>query len=102
MFNIYFCWYSVVYLYCKWVQVQLEVPEPSTPQEGGGARTRKDHHHRRASRFYAVTKEAGPPDTHTLRKRKTRQTNNPIGESHVGWIMDVREHRPRTSSVRSI
>ncbi|PSN55349.1 hypothetical protein C0J52_01845, partial [Blattella germanica] len=78
-----------------------ELPMLLPTEEGGGARTRKDHHHRRASRFYAVTKEGRPPDTSTLRKRKTRHTNNPIVESHVGWIMDVREHRPRTSSVSS-
>ncbi|XP_069680405.1 la-related protein 1B isoform X2 [Periplaneta americana] len=82
--------------------VQIPESEPSTSQGGGtGARPRKEHHHRRASRFYAVTKEGHPPDTSTLRKRKTRHTNNPPVESHVGWIMDVREHRPRTSSVSS-
>ncbi|CAG2067107.1 unnamed protein product, partial [Timema podura] len=37
----------------------------------------------------------------TSRKRKTRHSSNPPVENHVGWIMDVREHRPRTSSVGS-
>jgi hypothetical protein len=80
--------------------MQVPVLEPCTSECSSGARPRKEHHHRRASRFYAVTKDGHPPDTSTLRKRKTRHTNNPPVESHVGWIMDVREHRPRTSSVR--
>ncbi|KAJ9601015.1 hypothetical protein L9F63_000853, partial [Diploptera punctata] len=80
-------------------EVDLSLPGPSTSQDDDSAHTRRDHHHRRASRFYAVTKDGHPPDTSTLRKRKTRHTNNPPVESHVGWIMDVREHRPRTSSI---
>lgn len=34
------------------------------------------------------------------RKRKTRHSSNPPLESHVGWVMDSREHRPRTASIR--
>lgn len=41
------------------------------------------------------------PDPHTPRKRKTRHSNNPPVEQHVGWIMDVREHRIRTTSTGS-
>lgn len=52
-----------------------------------------------APRFYAVTKDEGP-DPRTPRKRKTRHSNNPPVERHVGWIMDSREHRPRTTSMR--
>ncbi|XP_023719871.1 la-related protein 1 isoform X3 [Cryptotermes secundus] len=80
---------------------EIPVLERRTSECSNGARPRKEHHHRRASRFYAVTKDDHPPDTSTLRKRKTRHTNNPPVESHVGWIMDVREHRPRTNSVSS-
>ncbi|KDR07137.1 la-related protein 1B isoform X2 [Zootermopsis nevadensis] len=81
----------------------LEVPisEPPAFQGISGAWPHKERHHRRASRFYAVTKDGCPPDTSTLRKRKTRHTNNPPVESHVGWIMDVREHRTRTNSSSS-
>lgn len=82
------------------VQMQVPASEPSTSQGTSGPWPHKERHHRRASRFYAVTKDGCPPDTSTLRKRKTRHTNNPPVESHVGWIMDIREHRPRTSSVR--
>ena len=31
----------------------------------------------------------------TPRKKKTRHGNNPPVESHVGWVMDSKEHRPR-------
>lgn len=48
-------------------------------------------------RFYAVYKDPDMPSQGL--KRKTRHSSNPPVEHHVGWIMDVREHRPRTSSV---
>ncbi|XP_071452706.1 la-related protein 1 isoform X2 [Hetaerina americana] len=55
-----------------------------------------------ATHFFAVVKDQSPPaDGQTPRKRKTRHSNNPPVEHHVGWIMDVREHRPRTTSVGS-
>ncbi|XP_069834692.1 la-related protein 1B [Dendropsophus ebraccatus] len=52
-------------------------------------------------RFYPVVKEAKSIDVQTPRKKKTRHSSNPPLESHVGWVMDSREHRPRTSSVSS-
>ncbi|MEE6461552.1 hypothetical protein FKM82_001327 [Ascaphus truei] len=52
-------------------------------------------------RFYPVVKEAKSIDMQTPRKRKTRHSSNPPLECHVGWVMDSREHRPRTSSVSS-
>uniref|UniRef100_A0A1B0GPH5 Uncharacterized protein n=1 Tax=Phlebotomus papatasi TaxID=29031 RepID=A0A1B0GPH5_PHLPP len=55
--------------------------------------------HRKA-RFYAVNKDE-LVDPRTPRKRKTRHSTNPPVESHVGWVMDVVEHRPRTSSMGS-
>lgn len=48
-------------------------------------------------RFYAVVKDPERPEKGF--KRKTRHSQNPPVEHHVGWIMDVREHRPRTSST---
>jgi len=56
--------------------------------------------HRNAPRFYAVVKDPPERPEHG-RKRKTRHSSNPPVEHHVGWIMDIREHRPRTSSVGS-
>ena len=52
-------------------------------------------------RFYPVTKDVPDPDT--PRKRKTRHSENPPLESHVGWMMDVKEHpgRDRTLSTAS-
>uniref|UniRef100_A0A8D0CBD1 La ribonucleoprotein 1B n=1 Tax=Salvator merianae TaxID=96440 RepID=A0A8D0CBD1_SALMN len=50
-------------------------------------------------RFYPVVKEARSIDTKTRRKRKTRHSTNPPLESHVGWVMDSKDHRPRTSSI---
>lgn len=55
--------------------------------------------HRNVPRFYAVVKD-DEPDPHTPRKRKTRHSSNPPVEQHVGWIMDIREHRIRTTSTR--
>uniref|UniRef100_A0A663MCM1 La ribonucleoprotein 1B n=1 Tax=Athene cunicularia TaxID=194338 RepID=A0A663MCM1_ATHCN len=52
-------------------------------------------------RFYPVVKEARSIDIKTPRKRKTRHSTNPPLECHVGWVMDSRDHRPRTSSVSS-
>ncbi|XP_071411675.1 la-related protein 1B isoform X4 [Pithys albifrons albifrons] len=52
-------------------------------------------------RFYPVVKEARSFDTKTRRKRKTRHSTNPPLECHVGWVMDSRDHRPRTSSLSS-
>lgn len=56
--------------------------------------------HRNVPRFYAVVKDDGP-DPRTPRKRKTKHSSNPPVEHHVGWIMDVKEHRQRTSSAGS-
>ncbi|CAG9828662.1 unnamed protein product [Diabrotica balteata] len=55
---------------------------------------------RNVPRFYAVVKD-DRPDPSTPRKRKTRHSSNPPVEQHVGWIMDVREHRLRTTSTGS-
>ncbi|GAB0088600.1 La-related protein 1 [Sergentomyia squamirostris] len=55
--------------------------------------------HRKA-RFYAVNKDE-LVDPRTPRKRKTRHSTNPPVECHIGWVMDVVEHRPRTSSIGS-
>ncbi|KAM4809128.1 la-related protein 1B isoform 2-T2 [Rhinophrynus dorsalis] len=52
-------------------------------------------------RFYPVVKEANSVDVQTPRKRKTRHSSNPPLAYHVGWVMDSKEHRPRTSSVSS-
>ncbi|XP_028047135.2 la-related protein 1B [Monomorium pharaonis] len=54
-----------------------------------------------APRFFAVVKDRPSVDPRTPRKRKTRHSNNPPVEHHIGWIMDVREHRPRTYSTGS-
>ena len=54
------------------------------------------------ARFYPVVKDTSrAPDPKTPRKKKTRHTNNPPFEAHVGWIMDVKSHRPRTTSTSS-
>lgn len=55
-----------------------------------------------AMRFYPVVKDTSKvPDPKTPRKKKTRHTSNPPFEAHVGWIMDVKSHRPRTTSTSS-
>lgn len=52
------------------------------------------------ARFFAAPKDDFV-DPRTPRKRKTRHSSNPPMESHVGWVMDTVEHRPRTSSFGS-
>nr|XP_008519629.1 PREDICTED: la-related protein 1B isoform X1 [Equus przewalskii] len=52
-------------------------------------------------RFYPVVKEPKAVDVQSPRKRKTRHSTNPPLECHVGWVMDSRDHGPRTSSVSS-
>ncbi|XP_078602234.1 la-related protein 1B-like isoform X1 [Branchiostoma floridae x Branchiostoma japonicum] len=76
---------------------------PDTPQwTPRGSRTPRRKDPRRSPRFYPVIKDGKKPDTSTPRKRKTKYSANPPMESHVGWIMDVREHRPRTTSTSSL
>lgn len=58
----------------------------------------KGSNKRQHQRFYAVVKEDNVPSKG--KKYKTRHSSNPPVEHHVGWIMDVREHRPRTASMR--
>lgn len=51
------------------------------------------------SRFYPVVKDARSTNPGGVLKRKTRHSNNPPLESHVGWVMDHRlPKRERTSS----
>ncbi|XP_039295422.1 la-related protein 1B [Nilaparvata lugens] len=59
----------------------------------------KQRRYRDRPKFYAVVKDTRRPVDGL--KRKTRHSDNPPVEHHVGWIMDVREHRPRTSSIGS-
>ncbi|KAI8431452.1 hypothetical protein MSG28_015971 [Choristoneura fumiferana] len=56
---------------------------------------------RRTARFYAANKDPHATDVIQSRKHKTRHSLNPPVEHHVGWIMDVREHRVRTHSTGS-
>ena len=59
------------------------------------------------SRFYPVVKEPSPSEPGAPQKSKTRHSNNPPVESHVGWVMDntetlgKREHRSSTGRSRN-
>ncbi|KAG5875098.1 hypothetical protein JTB14_033702 [Gonioctena quinquepunctata] len=84
-----------------------QVPPPPPPiientqqQRSASHKPQPNTAHRNAPRFYAVVKD-DRPDPSTPRKRKTRHSSNPPVEQHVGWIMDVREHRLRTTSTGS-
>ncbi|KAI0212478.1 La-related protein 1B [Lamellibrachia satsuma] len=71
---------------------------PRTPRTPG----RTDP--KRGPRFYPVVKETAKQDPQTPRKRKTRHSNNPPVESHVGWVFDAKDHRSgreRTISMTS-
>ncbi|KAG6462387.1 hypothetical protein O3G_MSEX013221 [Manduca sexta] len=67
------------------------------PEQAGGPVKRP----RRTARFYAASKDPHATDVISSRKHKTRHSLNPPVEHHIGWIMDVREHRPRTHSTGS-
>ncbi|XP_051942086.1 la-related protein 1B isoform X3 [Hippocampus zosterae] len=68
---------------------------PRTPRTPG----RQDP--TKAPRFYPVMKESGSVDGQMPRKKKTRHSSNPPQEAHIGWVMDSREHRPRSASISS-
>ncbi|KAL3879979.1 hypothetical protein ACJMK2_032252 [Sinanodonta woodiana] len=76
---------------------------PSTPgRQDKGPRTPRERKDSERIRFYPVAKDSTrPPDPQTPRKRKTKHSNNPPVEGHVGWIMDYREHRPSRSRNNS-
>ncbi|XP_026799975.3 la-related protein 1B isoform X3 [Pangasianodon hypophthalmus] len=79
-----------------------DVPEsPSAPRTPHTPRTPGRQDPNKTPRFYPVMKDSGNIDGKTPRKRKTRHSSNPPLESHVGWVMDSREHRPRTNSISS-
>lgn len=63
------------------------------------SRNQKDVHRRHVPRFFAVVKDEVSLDENTPRKRKTKHSSNPPVEHHVGWVMDVKGHRPRTYST---
>lgn len=75
--------------------IESSPPRATTSNNDRGMQTAG---HRHSNRFYAVVKDRSSPDPCTPRKRKTRHSSNPPVEQHVGWIMDVREHRLRTTS----
>ncbi|XP_033326939.2 la related protein isoform X2 [Megalopta genalis] len=87
----------------------MEVPTTIDVQEKRDRRAEKNRRNDKTRlsrsgvvpRFFAVVKDEPSFDPRTPRKRKTRHSNNPPVEHHVGWIMDVREHRPRTYSTGS-
>lgn len=103
------------------VIAQQTVPPPPPPLDGVTrsepksvhSRSSNHHHpahravhtikdHRVAPRFFPVVKEGHrPTDPSTPCKQKTRYSSNPPIEHHVGWVMDIREHWPRsrTSSL---
>ncbi|XP_044764645.1 la-related protein 1B isoform X2 [Coccinella septempunctata] len=73
----------------------------STSGTSGANRGKATSNLKNVPRFFPVIKNESGPDPHTPRKRKTRHSSNPPVEHHVGWIMDVKEHRNRTTSVGS-
>uniref|UniRef100_A0A671XER2 La ribonucleoprotein 1B n=1 Tax=Sparus aurata TaxID=8175 RepID=A0A671XER2_SPAAU len=72
--------------------------EPRTPRT---PRTPGRQDPNKTPRFYPVMKESGTIDGQTPRKKKTSHSSNPPQEAHIGWVMDSREHRPRSASISS-
>ena len=58
-------------------------PENFNTSKAGGR-------YKSSSHFYPVTKEPTTPGQDVPRKRKTRHSQNPPVEMHVGWILDSR------------
>ncbi|CAH2083468.1 unnamed protein product [Euphydryas editha] len=68
-------------------------PPPPRPLEQPQETSGKIKRPRRTARFYAANKDPHATDVISSRKHKTRHSLNPPVEHHVGWIMDVREHK---------
>uniref|UniRef100_A0A8C1KES7 La ribonucleoprotein 1B n=1 Tax=Cyprinus carpio TaxID=7962 RepID=A0A8C1KES7_CYPCA len=92
---------KIIYMYMAH-SLPTDVPESSSvPRTPRTPRTPGRQDPTKTPRFYPVIKDSGNLDGKTPRKRKTRHSSNPPLECHVGWVMDSREHRPRTSSISS-
>ncbi|CAG5000043.1 unnamed protein product [Parnassius apollo] len=77
-------------------------PPPPRPQQMEQSNEQPEKKRpRRTARFYAASKDPHATDVISSRKHKTRHSLNPPVEHHVGWIMDIREHRARTHSTGS-
>jgi len=67
-------------------------PPLNTPATNNGAfmknRSKKTEDKDNRSHFYPVTKEPTTPSQDVPRKRKTRHSQNPPQEMHVGWILN--------------
>lgn len=99
-------WFSTGALPAATVARSLPTVVPESPRVHPGftlrtPRTPRLQDPNKTPRFYPVVKEAQSIDVKAPRKRKTRHSTNPPLECHVGWVMDSRDHRPRTSSVSS-
>ncbi|MEQ2306288.1 La ribonucleoprotein domain member 1B [Ameca splendens] len=78
-----------------------ESPSTSQPRTPRTPRTPGRQDPNKTPRFYPVMKESGTVDGQMPRKKKTRHSSNPPQEAHIGWVMDSREHRPRSASISS-
>ncbi|KAM7376374.1 hypothetical protein PAMP_006115 [Pampus punctatissimus] len=78
-----------------------ESPSAHQPRTPRTPRTPGRQDPTKTPRFYPVMKESGTIDGQTPRKKKTRHSSNPPQEAHIGWVMDSREHRPRSASISS-
>uniref|UniRef100_A0A8C6TKU1 La ribonucleoprotein 1B n=1 Tax=Neogobius melanostomus TaxID=47308 RepID=A0A8C6TKU1_9GOBI len=76
-------------------------PSAHTPRTPRTPRTPGRCDPSKTPRFYPVIKESGTIDGQTPRKKKTRHSSNPPQEAHIGWVLDSREHRPRSTSISS-
>jgi len=79
-------------------------PPLNTPATNNGAfmknRNKKMEDKDNRSHFYPVTKEPTTPSQDAPRKRKTRHSQNPPQEMHVGWILNA-EPIPESQRGRS-
>lgn len=76
--------------------VPANVPETPKDKTRFPATPRSRKNNTIAPRFYPVVKEKKPVDQQTPRKQKTKYSSNPPVEHHIGWVMDSKEHQPRS------
>jgi len=87
----------------KSLKQEAQPPPPPPPSLKVSSMARRGRGRKQeVPRFYPVTKtESSHLDERTPRKRKTRHSDNPPVEHHVGWVVDSKEHRVRTTSTSS-
>ena len=85
------------------VTAPAALPPPASPSKSSSRSRRRHVRKAKVPRFYPVTKVSSPQlDERSPRKRKTRHSDNPPVEHHIGWVVSAKEDRRRTTSTDSL